>query len=338
MSGYLSEAFNLENLKEATGYKSRWAQKTILVDLEKIVPNDLTHLLPTVDGNNSGILNYNHLSVVYNSDRKLPFFSAYNIGPENLTVKRTSFKKDDRILHDIQLSKDFYDLIPNSDKDFEIGHMAAHDEMAWGEDAQLQAYRTFFFPNSCPQVKRLNAGLWRGLEQYFIKEAKEVTNKKAHIFTGPVLKANDPDYTYFPSFKLPLYFFKVVVFEYNGELKSTGFIMSQKTRLEELGLIDNAFTAHKLVDGEEDIPFMDYNHKEIFQVDITFINNLTGLNFRWSKVRPITVPDGSRKLDVIAKVTQTGDIKLAPSYITVTVDEGEVLADSKIEVSNFLYN
>lgn len=110
-----------------------------------------------------------------------------------------------------------------------------------------------------------------------------------------------------------------MVFEHNGEFEEYGFYdeSSKKKRLEELGLIDNAFTAHKLVDSEEDIPFMDYNHKEIFQVDITFINKLTGLNFRWSKVRPITVPDGSRKLDVIAKVTQTGDIKVSTFLLTV---------------------
>lgn len=304
-----AKAFDLEELKKLNGYQSRWASRQIEVGLHQILNAEQKTKLPKVDGRADGILHYSNLSILYNQKRKLPFLAAYNIAAGNKETKRTSFQTDPRILDTIQLNDDFYKIIKGSDQDFEIGHMAANDEMAWGDEAQLQSYRTFFFPNSCPQVERLNAGLWRTLEQYFIKEAVEITNKNAHIFTGPVLNPTDPPYVYEPSIQLPLYFFKMVVFEYRGSLHSTGFIMSQEKRLKELKIIPTRKRTEMKMLEEQESPFMDYKHEDLFQVDIELIEDLSKLNLKWNQIKRIKIPGSIEKLEVISKVGSAGDTR-----------------------------
>src|SRR6478752_540063 len=103
-------------------------------------------------------------SVLYHSTRRVPFVSAYNIdgNKKKEGIKRANkFRADPRIDPSIQLSqKGFYDLITGK-TEFEIGHMAANNEMAWGTNAQAQAYQTFHFPNSVPQAENLNTGIWK---------------------------------------------------------------------------------------------------------------------------------------------------------------------------------
>ena len=126
-----------------------------------------------------------------------------------------------RIDPSIQLNKDFYKLRKDI-TEFEIGHMAANDAMAWGKnanDAQIKAYQTFHFPNSVPQAEKLNTGLWRSLESYIIKEAGTVKkNKRISVFTRPLLLPSDPGYIKDHSFQIPLLFYKVIIFMGSGKL------------------------------------------------------------------------------------------------------------------------
>ncbi len=292
----------------ANGYQAQWASSSYKVELLQILSEKQRALLPRVDGNTLGILNYSYLSVLYNSKRRMPFVTAYNITGDNQNADRATFRSDPRVVESLQLNDDFYDLIPKSDKDFEIGHMAAHDEMAWGNEAQLQAYRTFFFTNSCPQVKRLNAGLWRGLEQYFIREAKQLKNKKAHFFTGPVLSPHDPKYIDDPSVQIPLFFYKVVVFEFEARLCCTAFMMSQAKRVRELKLIEEKAT-EKFRPLDKEMPFMDYNYGEVFQVDVSLVEKATNLTFSWPGVQAVKVPGGMEKLEAIGDVGSSSDLK-----------------------------
>ncbi|MBS1507710.1 MAG: DNA/RNA non-specific endonuclease [Bacteroidetes bacterium] len=335
MSDIKKIAFDKDELKKANGYQASWASKSAAnkITLDTILNSKLKQALPKVEGNSAGVLKYSYLSVLYNTKRKMPFVSAYNIEGDNRNAKRGTFRPDPRVNDKDQLNKKFYDLIAGSEKDFEIGHMAAHDEMAWGDKAQLQSYRTFFYTNSCPQVKRLNAGLWRGLEQYFISEAEQVTNKKAHIFTGPVLANNDPEYVKDASFQLAKYFFKVVVFEFEKKLRSTAFVMSQLKRLRELKLIVEP-TVEKFRALEAEIPFMDFAHNDVFQVDVDLVEKVSGLNFTWSGVKKIKVENGMKKLDAVEKVGGTSDLK---DIQGVSESLNTKAASSRWEVKNFTW-
>lgn len=296
--------FDIDTLKAAKGYDAAFINKKDSVGIGNILSAAQRKNLPKVDGDAGGVLKYGMLSVLYHKKRKIPFVSAYNIdGNSKIAVPRpSSFKVDDRITDKhVQLGYPFYDLITEY-TEFEIGHMASHNELSWGKDGKLQAFQTFHFVNSVPQVERLNSGLWSKLESYVIKEAADTGNKRICVFTGPMMKDSDPKYVRDKSFLVPLYFFKLVVFSHKGRLYSTAFVMSQYERAKELKLIPASTKLNvESFRGTVRQPFSDYNHKDVFQVNIALIENYTGYRFSWENVERVKVAGDEHKLEEIAK-------------------------------------
>jgi endonuclease G len=230
----LKQAFSLDTLLKCKGYISTFIDNRTSIGFETVLGSRKSKL-PKVLGNDHGVLCYSNLSVLYDKERKVPFFSAYNIDGSKKAKKisrANDFRPDPHIDTDIQLTEpNFYDL-DKSRVEFEIGHMAANNEMAWGSDAQLQCYQTFHFPNSAPQAENLNTGIWKTPESYIIREAaSDESNKRISVFTGPLLLDSDPGYVKLPSFKIPLLFFKVIVFMSAKGLYSTAFMMSHEQKM-----------------------------------------------------------------------------------------------------------
>ena len=170
-----------------------------------------------------------------------------------------------------------------------------------GPNAKLQSHQTFFYTNSVPQVEKLNSGLWSKLESYVISEVNDLDNRRIAVFTGPMLREDDPQYLMDADFRIPLYFFKIVVFPYNGALYSTGFVMSQKQKIAELGLISPVREAYEKAAISPAAPFSDYKHREVFQVNLDLIEDYTGLTFSWDSVQRVPIAQGEHKLRRIAE-------------------------------------
>ena len=307
----LSElAFAKENLLQCSGYDSGFINNSSNINAEKTLSAKLKKLLPAVEGNNKGILNYTGMSVFFNTRRKLPFFSAYNIdGKEDANAAgRPKFRTDPRMKKEQQLDFPFYDLRKDI-TEFEIGHMASNNEMGRGENGQLKAYQTFHFTNSVPQAEKLNTGIWKGLETYIITEAATIkSNKRICVFTGPMLKDNDPKYVEDTSFRIPILFFKVIVFPTAKGIFSTAFMMSHEKKLVEDDLIEAPPSL--LPEGEG--LFDDFKFKKVFQVNVSFLENETGLKFTWPGVKKVKIPDG---INEIKKIKSIKDAKEAEEAI-----------------------
>lgn len=304
-------AFSAEHLKTCKGYDPKFINVSVNISAS-VLSEAQKKLLPVVDGNDKKILNYSNFSVWYNTKRKVPFCSMSNIdgSKKNENAKRANgFNVDPRVDAKFQLNNEFYDLEKNF-TEFEIGHMASNDEMSWGADndaAQLSAYESFHFPNSVPQAERLNSGLWRSLEQYIIKEGGSAVNKRITVFTGPVLNKKDPKYKNDQSFQVPLLFWKIIVFEWKGQMWSTGFVMSHEKRLKELGILIYPPAIEREV--AEPGVFNDYKYKKVFQVNVSMVEKLTGLKFKWTKVKRVTIADDKNQLESIIDTTSAGDIE-----------------------------
>lgn len=300
-------AFAKTTLLACKGFDPLFIDGISKIAIEKIIPASAKKLLPEVEGNKKGILHYTNLSVLYNKERKLPFVSAYNIDGKKKAgnVKRANkFRPDPRIDAAIQLSQaGFYDLRTDI-TEFEIGHMAANNEMAWGSEAQLQAYQTFHFTNSAPQAENLNVGIWKSLETYIIDEAATINNnKRVIVFTGPLLKPDDPAYSRAPDFKIPLLFYKVVVFPTAVGLYCTGFMMSHEQRMKDQGMFVKVPARRNIPKAATVNEFTDFKYKKVFQVNLKFLEKATGLKFRWPGVKSIQVPDDKNQLK---KIRMTG--------------------------------
>lgn len=307
MSTLKELAFSKEELLKCTGFSPNFINNEINLSLTSILRKKEKAVLPKVEGNKNGILQYTNLSVFYHSLRKIPFFSAYNVdgGEKKANISRSnSFQLDPRIPSELQLSQKFYSFNYEDSKNktlrkvFEIGHVAAHNEMSWGKEAQLQTYRTFHFPNSFPQAELLNSGLWKSLESYLINETSAIDkNKKICVFTGPIMLPNDPFYKNDKSFQIPLLFFKVVVFSTEKGIYSTAFVMSHEKRLKELDIFEEAvdFVEKTEVVSE----FSDFKYKKVFQVSVGLLEKATGLNFTWKGVKKLKIKDQINQLQII---------------------------------------
>ena len=309
MPAEIDIAFSSTFLQKCAGFDPYFIDKNVEIGLLDVLPDKLKKLLPEVEGNEDGVLHYSGMSVVYNTKRRVPFFAAYNIdgNDQPTSIRRPPFVRDPRIPASVQLGNDFYDLRTDI-TEFEIGHMASNDEMGRGKDGKLKAYQTFFFTNSVPQAERLNSGLWRSLESYIIHEASTVSgNGRISVFTGPVLTTKDPKYVKDPSFRIPLLFFKVIVFPSNNKVYATAFIMSHEKRLRE----------HKMFSPEREGMrelkppplFDDYPYRKVFQVNIPMLEELSGLRFQWNGVEHLTVPENRKLVQLIKGVSSAAEAK-----------------------------
>lgn len=98
--------------------------------------------------------------------------------------------------------------------------MAPAGDMKWSDEAMRQ---TFFLTNICPQMKSLNTGAWKRLEEKCRQWAK--ADSAILIVCGPVLTDTLKEYIGDSRVAVPERFFKVVLAPYANPVRGIGFIM-----------------------------------------------------------------------------------------------------------------
>jgi endonuclease G len=187
-------------------------------------------------------LRYTHFGVRFSAARLQPLMTAVTIdGQHSVRVKRGRdvWFADGRIPFDVQLkSADF------SDPEIDRGHMVRREDPNWdaaavpgatsalAEQANLD---TFHYTNAAPQHSTLNQGaqLWLGLENFLLDNAR-THGFKACVFTGPVLRDDDPSIG--PRVQAPREFWKLVVMvdADQNRLHATAYLLSQGDLIREL--------------------------------------------------------------------------------------------------------
>lgn len=185
-----------------------------------------------------------------------------------------AFRPDPRVSDDEQMTKEFYDEqevpgypkpqkppadAPDADKReytkamnnrtarmYQKGHLTLRGDPAWGTEAEAQAAEsdTFFYTNAAPQLGYFNQGSaekspaskgklrWRAIETYVMRNAFTM-RQRVSVFAGPIFDdLNDVDYRF--ESKLPMRFWKLVVWAEKKTLKSIALIGDQRKVLEEL--------------------------------------------------------------------------------------------------------
>jgi endonuclease G len=205
--------------------------------------------------------------------RRLAFLTAVNIdGALDQAVSRDDFSDhwvlDPRIPADAQLDNVFYAGSGGVDNPLDRGHLVRRLDPCWGATrAEVIAahHDTFHWTNSSPQHLSFNrsAQRWLGIEDHVLKNAN-ARDLRATVFSGPVLREDDPVYTT-PTgqqVQLPTDYWKVVVFvRADGQRSATGYLLSQEVEVDAL---------------TEAFDFGDFNG---FQVPLAELEELTGLTF-----------------------------------------------------------
>lgn len=228
------------------GYDEHFLGKKVV--MPGIVDSELCSKME--DGNH--IIPYHHFSVVMNKRRRLAYLTASNVDASKEAKRpepgeygrkglagfgkndREMWLVDDRIPGKHQLPDRFY----NKDrKAFDKGHIVRRDDVAWGktyEEVRVSNGDTFHVTNCSPQVLDFNrsreGGIWGKLENFVLKAAK---SEKLVVFSGPVFDECDPefdgtdDYSKRITVKIPRGFWKVIVSNDEGKIKSYAFYLEQ---------------------------------------------------------------------------------------------------------------
>lgn len=221
------------------------------------------------------MIKYINYSLQQSASHKFPFYTATNVdGIQFKKVPRKdNWRKDKRLSKEFQLGKELYSA-PKSD--FDKGHMTKREDVQWGETLGIAlnaANSTFYYTNAVPQHKDLNRDIWRSLEDYILHTETRQSELRICVFTGPVLSSSNP---YFVTpingkqIQIPSLFWKVVVFQKeDGNLYRVGFMMSQNKLLQENHIIEELESDDQL--------FMQFKDSDSYQVNISLIEEITGL-------------------------------------------------------------
>ncbi len=195
---------------------------------------------------------------------------------------------------------------------FQRGHLIRRLDPAWGADSTaLKAEAdTFHFTNCAPQLGFFNQGtaarlrlpksgggkLWRAVENHVLRNAV-AEDKRINVYTGPVFDTKDPVWR--QGLKVPLRFWKVVVWEARGRLCSLAMIADQGPVIDTLqGLPEAAWEAEAFDDVAEVADFLS---------TIAEVQRLTGLAFDAAVGAGDIRRGGARR-----KVTVMDDVDLSP--------------------------
>lgn len=201
---------------------------------------------------------YRHFSVVMSASRRLCYLSAVNIdGALSVPhLRRRDWRFDPRFQQDQQLAGRVYGNPPR----FSRGHMTRREDPAWGatrDEAEEGNSDSMHLANAVPQMQPFNGGIWLGLEDYALQNARE-DDQKISVMTGPVLRDDDPS---FEGVAVPIEFWKVIAFVHDDTraLSVSGYILSQRGFLPHREAVFGAY--------------------ETYQVPITTIEQRAGLRF-----------------------------------------------------------
>jgi endonuclease G len=182
---------------------------------------------PLIAGGNPE-LHYEHFSLVMSKSRRIAMFTACNIdGAKSKKIKRDKdvWALDGRIDARYQLGEDFY-----AGNRLDRGHLVRREDPVWGGGAALANDDTFHFTNCSPQYDEFNQQIWLGLENYLLKNAR-VHKLQISVFTGPVLRNDDPPYR---MTRIPREYWKVVcLVTEGGRASATAYKISQEDLLSE---------------------------------------------------------------------------------------------------------
>lgn len=192
------------------------------------------------DGADPTVLPYTHFSLVMNRSRQLAYYTAVNIDgaqSEDLERGRDTWYFDPRIAESEQIGEALY-----ARNALDRGHLVRRLDPVWGPQARRGNDDTFHFTNCSPQHERFNQSgeLWQGLENYILDHA-DAADRKVTVFTGPVFGARDPLYK---GVRLPLMFWKILVYLKGGEsLVAAGYLLDQTRLIEDMLGREAAFDA-----------------------------------------------------------------------------------------------
>lgn len=264
-----------------TGYDPRFIGVSLPVPAagSTSLRNDL------VGAGGTRVAHYTHFSLSMRKSRRLAAYVAWNIDGRITKPAQTSatWQLDPRVPAEFQIGNSLYEGTI-----FDRGHIAKREDLLWGgESIAGQANDdSFCYTNATPQHEKFNRlapALWKSLEDEIFRQVN-VVDLRIALVGGPIFASDDRPFV--PSgapagtvpVLIPRQFYKVVAYRDSddGRVKALAFRLSQAD----------------LVAG--DLERLDLSRFEMFQVNVTEIEALTGL--RMAALRRLDVKAADERL------------------------------------------
>jgi len=235
---------NASSYIDRKGFDSKFLGETNLVPLP-IIKRKTDVLTFSFQGKKENELKYKRFSVKMSKSRRLCFYSAVNINGKtaNHRIKRPKWRLDPRIEDKYQIIKECYGNFPK----FSRGHMTRRKDPMWGTkvEASLGNSDSMHVTNAVPQIQPFNAGIWLGLEDYALENAKQ-DDMKISVITGPFFDEENDPVKY--KVKIPVSFWKIIVFIHDetSKLSATGYIMSQEDFISENEFVFGRYKTYQM--------------------------------------------------------------------------------------------
>lgn len=177
--------------------------------------------------NGAAAIPYTHFSLSMSQSRRFARWVAWNIdGASIKLISRTNidFSKDSRLPSGAQVGNELY-----GDNRLDRGHIARRADLLWGELPEAQQANTdsFRYTNITPQVDDFNQsskqGIWGRLENALFEDV-DVQDLRVSVFGGPIFHSDDRIYR---GVALPAEYWKLLVFQDKGIVKSRAFVLTQ---------------------------------------------------------------------------------------------------------------
>jgi endonuclease G len=263
----------IEKYQGSTGYKPTFLGTHFRVPLPGMT-SEVERELATLKNSTRTELKYDHCSLRINRERRTPFFAAVNIDGALLwsvqgfgtRPTRPPWSVDPRMDESLQPDDDIFGNA------MQRGHLFKREDAMWGPNknaCKKADEHSFTITNATPMIANFNNVEWGDLEDIVTRECSH--GNKVSYFAGPVFRSSDPFFNELrrnvpaaerrQGMRVPLTFWKIVAWVENSELKSAGFMLTQRDEITANGLI-------------EEINFGHYRKKRI-----TEIEQATGLRF-----------------------------------------------------------
>ncbi len=190
---------------------------------------------------------YDHMTVYFNPGNRIPNCVAYELtntqvsmanAPDAEKRENYQFNKD----KNVEGCPDWWEY---KETGYTRGHMAPAMDMRWNKTAMSQC---FLMTNMCPQLKELNDGEWRHMEEAIHNWGAK--NDRLVIFTGPVLSHNMKKTGKRHDIAVPGRFFKVVYAPASN--RAIAFVMDNRD-------LEKAWTSYAVsIDKVEEITGIDF--------------------------------------------------------------------------------
>lgn len=181
-----------------------------------LTPADSLTQVATEKSLTEQIVDYPGMTISFNSKMHVPNWVAWELTADEASGDEPRYNKF-YCDPDVAGCPETYDY---SYSGYDRGHMAPAGDMKWSKDAMQSS---FSLANICPQVKSLNTGAWKRLEEKCRTWAQ--ADGSIIIVCGPIL--NDPIREFIGDTRVavPKRFFKVILSPNANPARGIGFIM-----------------------------------------------------------------------------------------------------------------